>query len=112
MTTTNTTRAGLRIAADFTLGLALFALVAGSISLGHAQAHAGPTDPASWMTTVANVGALGDGTRAAQWHPLSREWALGLLALTFGAITALNMSVARHLRSIAVASKTVTHTEH
>ena len=88
----------LRIALDFSLGIALFAIAFGLISLGHGQAIAGP---AGWTTTVTPANGL-FGAAQALGHLSDRDAALCVVALAFGAITALNLSIARHLRVIAL----------
>ena len=93
-------RALARVALDFGLGVALFSVAVGGLSLGHGSAVAGA---AGWVTTVMPDQALGFvGSETVIWHPTNRQGALLLLAMTFGAVTALNMSMARHLRTAAI----------
>ena len=98
MTTTSRTRTILQIAGDFSLGLLLFALVAGAFSVSSGQA--GPafatTEPSGWLTTATAANDLG---------MFGREGALVLLALTCGGLSAFNLSIVRHLRMVAGASR-------
>lgn len=89
-----------RVALDFSLGVALFGIVLCGLSLGHGQAVAGA---AGWVTTVVpeHVSPL-VGPDTLGWHPISRQGAMIMLALSFGAVTALNMSIARHMRAVAL----------
>ncbi len=89
-----------RVAFDFSLGVALFGVALGGLSFGHGQAVAGA---AEWVTTVVPEASSGiAGTDMLTWHPISRQGALTMLALSFGAVTALNLSIARHLRAVAI----------
>ena len=93
-------RTVLRVALDFALGIALFSVAMGCLSLGNGSAIAGP---AGWVTTVSHEHTYSfSAADPFVWHPVNRQGAMLLLALTFGAITALNMAMARHLRSAAV----------
>lgn len=91
-------RAVCAVFIDFALGLALFCVAVGALSLGHGQAVAGS---AGWITTVVPV-ASHVALNAIDVHQPGRLAALVVLATTFAAITAFNLSIARHLRTVAV----------
>lgn len=88
----------LRIAVDFALGIGLFAIALGFLSLGHGQAFAGASD---WVTVVVPASGLMGSTQV-PWHWIDRDAAMLVLAVTFGGITAFNLSIARHLRGLAL----------
>ena len=91
-------RAVCGVMVDFALGLALFCVAVGALSLGHGQAVAGS---AGWITTV--VPATSHlALNAVDVHQPGRLAAFVVLATTFAAITAFNLSIARHLRKVAV----------
>ena len=93
----------LRPVTDFFIGLGIFMIVTACIAVTGGLAATGPTEASSWVTTVALThDAAGSG-----WHNANRDAALLLLALTFGGLTAFNMSIARHLRAVAIAAKAV-----
>lgn len=91
-------RAVCAVFIDFALGLALFCVAVGALSLGHGQAVAGS---AGWITTVVPA-ASHVALNAIDVHQPGRLAALVVLATTFAAITAFNLSIARHLRTVAV----------
>ena len=101
MTTRPTLSFAARGGIDFAMGVGLFALVAGCVSLGHGIAFAsgahGQSDPAAWLTTV----SIASPQSGIGWHPLTRDAALMLLAMGSGIVTAFNMALARHLRTVA-----------
>lgn len=88
----------VRAFVDFGLGLALFAMVLGALSIGHGSAIAGTE---GWIAnlTADQVVPLSRIETAVAAH---RQAPLVLLAISFGLITALNMSIARHLRMVLV----------
>ena len=93
--------AAVRIAADFILGVAVFAFVAGWVVQGHGPALAdanlyGQADAGPWLTTA----AFAHGPNGIGWHPLTRDAAILLLAMSFGVITAFNLAIVRHLKAI------------
>ena len=104
MTINPTFKSVLRITADFALGVALFSFASFCVSAGHGPAFAGSllnghADPSNWLATV----AFASDSNGIGWHPLTRDAAILLLALSFGTITALNMAIARHLQAVAKA---------
>ena len=101
MTTPETTPTTFRPVTDFVVGLIFFALVAGCFSVSDGQAFVGPADSATWPATVAYAG---DAT-GLLWQSWGRDVAVLLLGVTFASLTAFNMSIARHLRAVAVATK-------
>ena len=93
-----------RVIIDFAVGIAVFSLVFGSVSLGHGQALAGS---AGWVATVAAQPTHGFwdaawGMAVSGRDVMDRNAVSGVLAVTFGAITAFNMAMARHLRAVAL----------
>ena len=101
MTTPETTQTTFRPVTDFLIGLIFFILVAGCFSVSDGQAYVGPADAANWPTTVTYAS---DAT-GLLWQSWARDGAVVLLGLTFASLTAFNMSIARHLRAVAVATK-------
>ena len=102
MITRQTLPPAVRVVLDFAMGVGLFALVVGCLSLGHGAAMAGASqhaqiDPANWLTTVAYT----NGQSGIGWNANARDAAILMLALAFGAVTAFNMALARHLRAVA-----------
>lgn len=102
MTNRQTFPSAVRVAIDFAMGIGLFVVVVGCVSLGHGAALAGAgthsqIDSATWLTTV----AFTNSQSGIGWNPLTRDAAMLLLALAFGALTAVNMALARHLRAVA-----------
>ena len=94
----------VRFIIDFAAGIAVFSIVFGSVSLGHGQALAGS---AGWVATVAAMPTHGFwdvvwNLAASVWDVMDRYAVFGVLAVTFGAITAFNMAMARHLRAVAL----------
>lgn len=96
-------RAVLRIGLDFSLGLALFILLLGLVSLGQSEAQAGA---AGWVTkVVAEPQHNWFGVLSRYWQWVNRDSLHVLLALTFGVITAVNLALARHLRRVATSAR-------
>jgi hypothetical protein len=91
-----------RAAADFAIGVLVFGLVAACVAVTEGQAATG-TAPTGWVTTVHYASEPSLFARVANWH----TGATTLLALTFGALTAFNLSLARHVRTVAVAAPAV-----
>jgi hypothetical protein len=89
-----------RTLTDFAIGFAAFALVAGGVAVTDGQAAITSSDAASWVTTVSYASDAGI---AARLHN-TQTWMWLLLALTCGGLTAFNMSIARHLRAVAIPS--------
>jgi hypothetical protein len=98
MISPETVRTMRRVAADFALGVLVFAIVAGSFAISEGQAAGGHVVKPDWVTTVAFAADHPSMPRLGHW-PVS---ATILLALTFGALTAFNLSLARHVRTVAV----------
>ncbi len=97
-------RTVVKVGMDFVFGVALFSMVLGSVSSGNGQAVAGA---AGWVTTVSPQPVHGwlDQVWSAACigaNLVDRNAALAVLALSFGAMTAFNLSIARHLRATAV----------
>ena len=92
MANRSTLAAAARIAADFVMGVVLFALVATFVMTGHGMAVAGPDHGAGIASFWVEQSGIG-------WHPLTRDAAILVLAVTFGAVTAFNMAIARHLHA-------------
>ena len=102
MNTNSGLSAAARIVFDFGLGVVVFAFVAGCVAQGHGPALAesqlyGQADAGTWLTTV----AYAHSSNGIGWHPLTRDAAIMLLALSFGAMTAFNLAIARHLKAVA-----------
>jgi hypothetical protein len=97
--TQETTATVRRTVTDFALGFATFALVAGCVAVSDGQAAVTSADAAAWVTTVSFVPDTGIAARLQG----GQSWAWLLLGLTCGALTAFNMSIARHLKAVAVA---------
>lgn len=104
MITNNSLSTAVRSALDFAMGVAVFVFVAGCVAQGHGTALAGAnlysqvdTGPwGAWLTTV----AFAHGQSGIGWHPLTRDAAIILLAVSFGAITAFNLAIVRHLKAV------------
>ncbi len=96
-------RSVIRFGLDVSLGMAFFFVLLGAVSFGHSEAQAGA---AGWVTHVAvepESRLLDFFVR--NWKWMSRDSLHMLLTLTFGIITAVNLSLARHLRRVAVVSR-------
>lgn len=106
MTTHETSPTTLRPVTDFFIGLAIFMIVTACISVTGGQAYTGATEASGWITTVSHAS-----DHSSSGWPVGRDAALLLLALTFGALTAFNMSIARHLRAVAVSAKMAGETQ-
>lgn len=91
-TTSETVR---RAVTDFAIGVLVFGLVAACVAVTEGQAAGGPAP--GWVTTVSYAAEPSAFSRFASWH----FGATALLALTFGALTAFNLSLARHVRKVA-----------
>ena len=100
----------VRVGIDFALGVALFGVALAILSLGHGPAFAGST---GWTTSV-NPNTSGNfiGVPSLLWQMTGRESAIGLLAVTFGAITAFNLLIARQLRAVAGSAPDLEGVEH
>ncbi len=94
-TTSETMR---RAATDFAIGVLVFGLVAACVAVTESQAASGQT--LGWVTTVSYAAEPSFLSRFANWH----VGATALLALTFGALTAFNLSLARHVRQVATSA--------
>ena len=88
-----------RALVDFALGVMLFSIAADCFSNGAGQAFAGAS---GWVTTVAPATLNPTGI----WHTGSNAATMVVLALSFGAMTAFNLAIARHLH-VAAASQPV-----
>ena len=91
-----------RSVVDFVVGIGVFAFVAGCVVQGHGPAFAdadlyGQATSGPWLTTV----AFAHGQSGIGWHPMTRDAAILLLAVSFGAITAFNLAIVRHLQAVA-----------
>lgn len=100
--------AAIRIVFDFVVGVGVFAFVAGCVVQGHGPAFAdanlyGQATTGPWLTTV----VFAHGQSGIGWHPLTRDAAMLLLAVSFGAITAFNLAIVRHLQAVADPAATV-----
>ncbi len=91
-----------RAAADFAIGVLVFGIVAACVAVTEGQAATG-TAAAGWVTTVHYVSEPSLFARLANWH----MGATALLALTFGALTAFNLSLARHVRTVAITAPAI-----
>jgi len=106
VTTPNTSRTLLRPVADFFFGLMLFVFGASCFAVSDGQASVRLAETGNWVTTVSHA------TDApAVLQALSRDWTVLLLALTFAALTAFNLSIARHLRAVAQSPQQTNHIE-
>jgi hypothetical protein len=90
-----------RAALDFALGVVVFVAVASCVAVTEGQASGGDQLASNWVTTVHYAPEASFWGRLAQWH-----WStMGVLAMTCGALTAFNLSLARHVRTVAVPVK-------
>lgn len=89
-----------RAAVDFALGVLVFVVVAGSVAVTEGQASSGAAS-GNWVTTVAYASEPAAWARVGNWH----LGATAVLALTCGALTAFNLSLARHVRTVAAPVK-------
>jgi hypothetical protein len=95
MTSPETLQTLRRVVADFTLGVLVFVVVASCVAITEGQAA-----PSEWATTVSFAADRSSLSHLGNWHVS----ATALLALTFGALTAFNLSLARHVRTVAIAA--------
>jgi hypothetical protein len=89
-----------RVVLDFIAGCAIFCLVAACVGIADGQA-APATDAAGWVTTVSYAADHAGGLPVPDRQMVS----VLLLAMTFGGLTALNLSLARHLRVAAMPTR-------
>jgi hypothetical protein len=91
-----------RAALDFAVGVAVFVVVAACVAVTEGQASGGGENLASnWVTTVHYAPETSLWGRLASWH----LGTMAVLALTCGALTAFNLSLARHVRTVAIPVK-------
>ena len=89
-----------RAATDFALGVFVFVAVAACVAVTDGQAASSVSDH-GWITTVAYASEPTFWARAGHWH----AGATAVLALTCGALTAFNLSLARHVRVVAAPTR-------
>jgi hypothetical protein len=90
-----------RAAFDFVLGVVVFVAVAACLAVTEGQASAGNELVSNWVTTVTYAPEPSFWGRLGQSH-----WStMAVLAMTCGALTAFNLSLARHVRTVAVPAK-------
>jgi hypothetical protein len=97
-----------RAALDFALGVVVFVAVAACVAVTEGQASGGNELVSNWVTTVTYAPETSFWGRLDQAH-----WStMGVLALTCGALTAFNLSLARHVRTVAVPVKAQENRPH
>ena len=89
-----------RAAVDFAWGVFVFVIFAAGVAVTESQASSG-TAASGWITTVAFASEPAVFGRFGNWH----FGATAILALTCGALTAFNLSLARHVRTVAAPAK-------
>jgi hypothetical protein len=90
-----------RAALDFAIGVFVFGVVAACVAVTEGQASGGDHLVSNWVTTVHYAPEASFWGRLSQWH-----WStMSVLAMTCGALTAFNLSLARHVRTVAIPVK-------
>ncbi len=85
---------------DFSAGVCVFIFVAACVAITEGQASSAAALD-GWATTVTYAAEPIAWGRLGTWH----LGATAVLALTCGALTAFNLSLARHVRSMAAPTK-------
>jgi hypothetical protein len=89
-----------RAVLDFALGVVVFVAVAACVAVTEGQAAGGEQLASNWVTTVHYA------PEASLWAMAHLQWStMAVLALTCGALTAFNLSLARHVRTVAIPVK-------
>jgi hypothetical protein len=90
-----------RVIFDFSAGVLAFVLVAACVAVTEGQASGVDQLVGNWVTTVHYAPETTFWGRVSQW-----QWStMAVLATTCGALTAFNLSLARHVRTVAAPVK-------
>jgi hypothetical protein len=90
-----------RAVLDFAIGVVVFVAVAACMAVTEGQASGSQQLAADWVTTVHYAPEGLASGRIGNWNWSS----MAVLALTCGALTAFNLSLARHVRTVALPVK-------